>query len=70
MYGMDEFEEDKEEVEGTVLGSGGDELSIIPVFTPCGRISVSSLGYFLSVSLSSKTSHPSLPIYLGVHRIQ
>ena len=32
--GTDELEEDKEEVEGTVLGGGGDEVSIMPVVYP------------------------------------
>ena len=40
------------------------------LFTPRGAVSVSSLGYFLSVGLSSKISHPSLPLSIGVHRIQ
>ena len=53
-----------------MLGGGGNEVSFRPVVYPCGMISVSSLGYFLSVGSSSKSSHPSLPIFLGVHCIQ
>ena len=40
------------------------------LFTPRGAVSVSSLGYFSSVGSSSKPSHPSLPLYVGVHRTQ
>ena len=32
-----------------MLGVGGDEVSIIPVFYPRGKVSKSSLGYFSSV---------------------
>ena len=34
----------KKKVEGAVLRGGGDEFSVMPVFYPCGRVSVSSLG--------------------------
>ena len=34
VYETIELEEDEEEVEGTVLGGGSDEVSIIPVFYP------------------------------------
>ena len=54
MYKMDESEENEEEVEGKVIGGGGDEVSIIPVVYPRGTISVSSLGSFSSVGSSSK----------------
>ena len=63
-------------MEGTDIGGGGDEVSVTPVVNPCGMVSVSSLGYFLSVVSSSKPSHPSLPLSLSlslsliVHRIQ
>ena len=70
MDGTDKLEEDEEEVEGAVLGGGGDEVSFMPVFYSRGTVSVSSLSYFSSVGSSSKPSRPSLPISLGVHRIQ
>ena len=53
-----------------MLGGGGDEVSIMPVFYPRGTVSVLSLDYFSSVGSSSKPSHPYLPLSLGVHRIQ
>ena len=53
-----------------MLGGGGDEVSVMPVVYPRGTVSVSSLGYFLPVGSSSKPSHPSLTLSLGVHRIQ
>ena len=40
------------------------------VVYPCGTVSLSSLGNFLSVGSSSKISHPSLHISLGAHNIQ
>ena len=47
VYGMDESEEYKEEVEGTVVGGGGDEVSVMLVFyPPCGTVSVSPLSIF------------------------
>ena len=70
VYGTDESEEDKEEVEGTVLGGGGDKVIVVPVVSPRGEVSVSPLGYFSSDGSSSQPSHPYLPISLGVHRIQ
>ena len=70
MYGTEESEEDEEEEEGTVLGGGGDEVGVMPVAYPCGMVSVSSLGSFLSVGSSSKPYHPSLSLSLGVHCIQ
>ena len=70
VYWTDKSEEDEEEVEGAVLGDGGDEVSVMPFVCPCGTVSVSSLGYFSSVGSSYKSSHPSLPLSLGVHRIQ
>ena len=65
-YGTDESEEYKEEAGGAVLGGDGDEASVMPVVYP----SVPSLGSFLSVGLSSKPSHPSLTISIGVHLVQ
>ena len=49
---------------------GGNEVNIVPFVYPRGTVSVSSLGYFLSVGSSSKPSHPSLPLSLGAHHIQ
>ena len=70
VYRSDELEEDKEEVEGTVDFDGGDEVNYVPFVYPRWTVSVSSLGYFLSVFSSSKPSHPSLPLSLGAHNIQ
>ena len=53
-----------------MLGGGDDEVSVMPVVYPRGTVSVLSLGSFSSVGSSSKPPHTSLPIYLGVHRIQ
>ena len=49
---------------------GGDEFNYVPFIYPRGMVSVSSLGSFSSVGYSSKTSHPSLPLSLGAHKIQ
>ena len=69
-YSTDESEEYKEEVGGAFLRDGGDEFSVMPVVYPRGTSIVSSLGYFSSVGSSSKNSNTSLPLSLGVHRIQ
>ena len=53
-----------------MLGDGGEDVSIVPVLYPCGTFSVSSLGSFSSVGSSSKTSHPSLTVFLGARHIQ
>ena len=53
-----------------MIGGGGDKVSVMPVVYPCGTVSVSSLGSFSSVGSSSKTSHPSLTLSIGVHHIQ
>ena len=53
-----------------MLGGGGDEVSVLTFGYPRGIVSVLSLGYFLSVCLSYKPYHTSLPLSLGVHRIQ
>ena len=53
-----------------MLRDGGDEVSIVPLVYPRGTVSVSSLGYFLSVGSSSKYSHPSLPVSVGARHIQ
>ena len=65
MYRTDESEEDEEEAEGEVIGGGGDEVSVMTVVYPRGKVSVSSLGYFSSVGSSSKPSHPSLPFSIS-----
>ena len=70
VYGTEESEEDKEEVQGEVIGGGSDEVSFMPVVYPRGTVSFSSLDYFLSVGSSSKPSHPPLPLSLGVRLIQ
>ena len=41
MYRRDYSEYYEEEVEGTVLGDGGEEVIIVPVEYPCGMVSVS-----------------------------
>ena len=64
MYSMEESEEDEEEVEGTVIWGGGNEVSIMSVVYLRETVSVSPLGYFLSVGLSYKPSHNSLPLSL------
>ena len=53
-----------------MIGDGGAEVSIVPVVYPCGTVSVSSLGSFLSVGSSSTPSHPSLPVSIGACHIQ
>ena len=53
-----------------MLGGGGEEVSIVPIVYPCGTVSVSSLGSFLSIGYSSKPSHTSLPVSLGAQQIQ
>ena len=53
-----------------MLGDGGYEVSVMPVVYPRGTVSVSSLGSFSSIGSSYKPSHPSLPLSLGVNRIQ
>ena len=70
VYCTDESEENEEYVEGTVLGGGGDEVSITPVVNPHGMVSVSSLCYFSSVGSSSKPYNPSVTLSLGVHHIR
>ena len=49
---------------------GCDEVSIVTFVYPRGTCSVLSLGYFSSVSSSSKPSHPYLPLSLGARYIQ
>ena len=48
-----------------MLGNGCEEVSIVPVIYPRGTVSVSSLGYFLSVGFYSKPSHPYSTLSLG-----
>ena len=50
-----------------MLGVGGDKISIIYIVFIHLLVSVSSLGYFLSVVYSSKLSHYSLKSFLGAH---
>ena len=69
LYGMDVTEEDEEEVEGTVPGGNGDEVSIMPAVCPHGTVSVSSIGSFEYVGLSYKPSDPSLPLSLSEYTI-
>ena len=57
LYGKEKEEDDKEEVEGKVIGGGSDGVSVMPVVYPCGTVGVSSLGSFSSIGSSSKTSH-------------
>ena len=70
VYRTDESEDDKEEVEGALLGGYGDEVSVMPIVYLCGTVSASSLGSFLPIGSSSKPSHTSLPISLILHRFQ
>ena len=70
MYGTEESEEDEEELEGTVLGGGGDEVSVMNVVYPRGTVSVSSISSFSSVISLSKPSHPSLLLSLVLHLIK
>ena len=53
-----------------MLGDGGEDISIVPILYPRGMVIVSSLGYFLSVGYSSKTSCPYFPVSLGAPHIQ
>ena len=46
VYSMDESEEGEEDVEGAVLGGGGEYVSIVPVVYPRGTVSVSSIGFY------------------------
>ena len=52
-----------------MLGGGDDDVSVIYVVYPCGKVSVSSLGSFSSVGSSSKPSHPSFPLSLSDYTI-
>ena len=53
MYRTDKLDEEEEEVEGTLLGDGVEDVSILPFLYPRGTFSVSSLGYFSYVGSSS-----------------
>ena len=70
VYRTNELEEDKEEVEGTVIGYGVEDVNIATFVYLRGTVSVSSLDYFSSVGSSSKPSHPSLPVSIGTRHIQ
>ena len=63
-----ELEEEKEEMEETVLGGGG--VSTMYVVYHCGLVSVSSLSSILYIGSSSKPSRSSLPLSLGSRHIQ
>ena len=41
-----------------MIGGGGEEVSIVPVVYPRGKVSISSLDYFSSVGSSSKHFRP------------
>ena len=51
---MDESEEDEEEVEMTVLGDGGEDVSIVPVVYPCGQLVSHRLVLFHMLALLLK----------------
>ena len=70
MYSTEILEEEEEEVEGTVLGYVGEDVSIVYVVYARGMDCVSSLGYFSSVGSSSKPSRTSLPVSLGSRHFQ
>ena len=70
VYGTEASGEDEKEMKWKILGGGGDEVSFMPVFYPRGKVSVSSLGSFSYVGSSFKPSNPSVPLSIGVHRIQ
>ena len=70
VYRREESEEDKEELEGTWLGDGGEEVSIVSVVYTRGTVSISSLGSLSSVGSSSKHYHPCFPISLIALHIQ
>ena len=53
-----------------MLGGDGYEVIFMPVVYLHGKVSVSSLGSFLSVGSSYKPYHPYLTLSLGVHCIQ
>ena len=57
MYGTEKSDEEGEEVEGSVLGGGSDEVSVMPIFYPRGMVSVSSLGSFFLL-----VHHLNLPV--------
>ena len=56
-------------MERTVLGYGGEEVSIVHVVYSRGTVSISSLGCFSSFGYSSKPSHP-FPLSLVSRHIQ
>ena len=70
MYRTGESKEDEEEVGETVYFNEGDEVNMVPFVYPSGTVSVSSMGYFMSVGSYSKPYHPSLPISVGARQIQ
>ena len=70
MYRMDDLEDEEKELEGIVLGDGGEYVIILSIVYPRGTVSVSSLGSFSSVGSSYKPSHPYFPVSLGARHIQ
>ena len=64
------LDEEEEEVYGTLLGGGGDEVSTIPVVYPRGTVIIPSLGYFSSVGSSYIPSHPYFLLSLKTRHIQ
>ena len=65
-----ELEDYEEEVAGTVLGCGSDEVSIMSVVYPRRSVNVSSLGSSLYIVFYSKTFHYYLPHYILARNIQ
>ena len=53
-----------------MLVGGGDKVSVVPVVYSCGKVSVLSLGSFLSFYSSYKPSRPSLPLSILAHYIR
>ena len=64
MSGTIELENHEGEVEGGVLVGGGDNVRRMPVFTPRGTVSASSLSYFVCFFFN-KPSHSSLSPSIG-----
>ena len=52
-----------------MIVGGGDEVSVVSVVYTHGTVSVSSLGYFLSILSSYKPSHPPLTLSIGERHI-
>ena len=50
-----------------MLGYGDNDITITPIVSIIGLVSVSSLGYFSSVGSSSKPYHSSFHLSLGAN---